>query len=484
MKLRLRRHETRETLKLDLADTVTLHDLRRRINASEPNSVHLSLNRKDELLSPAPKVTIRSLGVTSGDLVYYSLDRSAFVESVHEIGVASSPAADEPDQATDPRGESPGETLDPKSESNHAFVSDSMVIESVDIKDQSKSDVEDPVAENPGMEGPDPMDVVEELDVDLADAGSKRLNEPFFLKKIILGKSGDTSELTTLALSVHAVMLESGFVLYDHGSDKFSFSKVLLSVSIRYTLPELITRDDGYKVEFVTVKFQTLGYMVVVYGILGRCVSRVPLDKRRFVPVIDLVMDTLKSDKEGSSSIYREVFMFWRMVKDGLVTPLLIGLCDKAGFELPPCLIRLPTELKLKIMEFIPGASLAKMSCVSTEMRYLASDNDLWLQKYLEESKDLVSSQSGGDSVNWKAEFSMFWRRKHRHRKFAGERRRFGMRGTRNPFPRIIRDPHTWFNGDHLHCDIGIHPGQPARGLGGRAFEMSFRPGCNLGGNN
>lgn len=52
--------------------------------------------------------------------------------------------------------------------------------------------------------------------------------------------------------------------------------------------------------------------MVVVYGSLsGSSPHRVLLDKRGFVPVID----TLKSDKEGSSNIYRAVFIFWRMVK-------------------------------------------------------------------------------------------------------------------------------------------------------------------------
>lgn len=118
-------------------------------------------------------------------------------------------------------------------------------------------------------------------------------------------KSGDTIELNTLAMSVHAVMLESGFVLFNPGSDKFSFSKKLLSVSLRYTLPELITSKDSNTIEYVTVKFQSLGYMVVVYGSLsGSSPRRVLLDKRGFVPVID----TLKSDKEGSSSIYREVF--------------------------------------------------------------------------------------------------------------------------------------------------------------------------------
>lgn len=79
------------------------------------------------------------------------------------------------------------------------------------------------------------MDGLEPMDVELVVAGNKKLSEPFLLKTILLEKSGDTSELTTMVLSVHGVMLESGFVLFNHGSDKLSFSKELLSVSLKYT---------------------------------------------------------------------------------------------------------------------------------------------------------------------------------------------------------------------------------------------------------
>ncbi|KAL9307154.1 putative F-box protein [Arabidopsis thaliana] len=328
---------------------------------------------------------------------------------------------------------------------------------------------------NSGIEGPVPMDV------ELAAAKSKRLSEPFFLKNVLLEKSGDTSDLTALALSVHAVMLESGFVLLDHGSDKFSFSKKLLSVSLRYTLPELITRKDTNTVESVTVRFQNIGPRLVVYGTLGGSCKRVhmtSLDKSRFLPVIDLVVDTLKFEKQGSSSYYREVFMLWRMVKDELVIPLLIGLCDKTVLESPPCLMLLPTELKLKILELLPGVSIGYMACVCTEMRYLASDNDLWEHKCLEEGKGCLWKLYTGD-VDWKRKFASFWRRKRLDllarrnppikksnprfptlfpdRRDRRDRRepfdrfgpsdfyRFGLRDPRDRFgPRDPRDPHFY----------------------------------------
>ncbi|KAF8085382.1 hypothetical protein N665_0668s0016 [Sinapis alba] len=472
MKLRLRRHETRETLKLELPDSSTLHDLRQRINESTPSSVHLSLNRKDELLAPSPDDTLRSLGVTSGDLIYYSLVPSAFAASVEEIAIPSSSEAHQSGESSEGKLES---------QKNKSIVQDSMGIGFAET-DVDMS-IQDPEEGSTGHAAPDPMDV-EELDVEeLTAAGSKRLSEPFFLKKILLEKSGDTSELTTVAMSVHAVMLESGFVLFNPGcsDNKFSFSKELLAVSLKYTLPELMTRNEG--VESVTVRFQSLSDKVVVYGSLSGKVQRVYLDKRRFVPVIDLVMDTLKSDKDGSSSIYKEMFMFWRMVKDGLVIPLLIGLCDKSGLELPPCLMRLPTELKLKILESLPGASVAKMACVCTEVRYLASDNDLWKQKCLEEAKHLVVD-GAGDSVNWKAKFAAFWRQHQRQVSSSRLTLRNSAMGRHSiPFPRIITDPDPfgWINGGDLPGPFIMHPGQR---LGGRRLGRGFSPRCNLGGNN
>ncbi|KAL1223008.1 F-box protein SKIP22 [Cardamine amara subsp. amara] len=475
MKLRLRRHETRETLRFEFADSCTFNDLRRLINLTTPSSVHLSLNRKDELIASSPEDTLRSLGVTSGDLIYYSLDHSAFFASI-QIGESSNWRMGD------------YETLAPQSEMNQALVHDSMGIGFAEVgivPDQAKSDLnsgvedlaEGSMGENSGMEGPEPMDV------ELVAAGSKRLSEPFFLKKILLEKSGDTSELTTLAMSVHAVMLESGFALFNSGSDKLS--KELLSLSLRYTLPELLTSKDVNTIESITVKFQNLGSMVVVYGTLGGSsgkVRRIHLDKRRFVPVIDLVMDTLKFEKQSSSSAYREVFMFWRMVKDGFVIPLLMGLCDKAGLEPPPCLMRLPTELKLKILESLPGVSIGNMACVCTEMRYLASDNDLWKQKLFEEDRNQASTLTG--EVNWKSKFGAFWRQKKRISNLG--RRNLPIRRSSPRFPQIVgdpndpRDPFSWLIGNPFGS-IGIHPGQPGRALGGRAWGQRFSLRCNLG---
>ncbi|XP_020891592.1 F-box protein At1g70360 [Arabidopsis lyrata subsp. lyrata] len=260
-------------------------------------------------------------------------------------------------------------------------------------------------------------------------SGVKRLSEPLFLKKILMEESGDTCELTIVVMTVHAVMLKSGFVLFDPDSSmRFSFSEETL-VSLNYTLASV----KG----IVSLNFENLGGEVVVYGSLsaGSLVGMVSIDKRRSVHIVDLLMDTSKSDKEEDTlSIHREVLVWWRMIKDGIVTPLLVDLCEITGLELPPCFICLPRELKHKILESLPGVDIATLACVSSELRDLASENDLWKQKCLEECQYLVT-EANDDVVNWKERFATYWRQKGHFSLDLGPIKVLRIGGKRDIFP-------------------------------------------------
>lgn len=363
MTIQLRNLETNETLTFEFSDASTLHDLRLKINESTPSSVQLSINPNDELLAASSPATLRSLGVKSGDLIYYSLDSSDF-----------------------------------SALTNQAVVRDSMSIEAVESGSIPRSQNQASNDTNPGAEELSGMNL----------AGIKRLSEPLFLKKILMEESGDTSELTIVVMTVHAVMLESGFVLFDPDSRmRFSFWEES-SISLKYTLPSLISANGT---EVVTLKFENL-HDILVYGSLSAdsLVGKVCIDKRSYVHIVDLLMETLKSDKDDTLSIHREVLVWWRMIKDGIVTPLLVNLCYKTGLELPPCFIRLPQELKHKILESLPGVDIATLACVSSELRDLASENGLWKQKCLEECQHLVTE--GNDLVNWKERFATYWSQK------------------------------------------------------------------------
>ncbi|KAF9606244.1 hypothetical protein IFM89_024065 [Coptis chinensis] len=89
----------------------------------------------------------------------------------------------------------------------------------------------------------------------------------------------------------------------------------------------------------------------------------------------------------GSSKSFHEgkVVEFWRIVKDELALPLLTDLCEKTGLIPPPCFTRLPADLKLKILEFLPSANVDKVGRVSSELRYLSRNEQLWKQKFMEE---------------------------------------------------------------------------------------------------
>lgn len=99
------------------------------------------------------------------------------------------------------------------------------------------------------------------------------------------------------------------------------------------------------------------------------------------------------------------------MIKDGLVTPLLIDLCYETDLKPPPCLMCLPLELKRKIVECLHGMFVSRLACVSSEFRDLASDNDLWKQKCLEEYEDLVTGRNY-NVVDWKEKFAIHWMRR------------------------------------------------------------------------
>ncbi|KAK8479744.1 hypothetical protein V6N11_072535 [Hibiscus sabdariffa] len=245
---------------------------------------------------------------------------------------------------------------------------------------------------------------------------SARLSEPYFLREVLGEELGDNSSIhKLLTIAVHAVLLESGFVGIDSVSgmqtDRFHLPDELASpFSLCYSLPELLRADyinsfGSSLTDYAVLKFLTLGQFLQVYGSLvkGTVLYKLSLDERRFSPALNLVWANCDK-KDGSLISYteKEVFEFWKIVKDGLALPLLIDLCSESGLALPACLIRLPAELKLKILESLPGSDVARIECVCSEMRYLACNNELWKQKFAEEFGDTSGAAGMG---NWKKMF-------------------------------------------------------------------------------
>ncbi|OMO63413.1 hypothetical protein COLO4_32482 [Corchorus olitorius] len=403
MKLRVRNHETRETLKIQVPSPSSFFQLQGTLSLTlpaphpSPSSLHFSLNAKELLQAPSPDASLQSLGVAPGDLIYFSLNPKAFTPS---------PSTQDPMIVIEESNQ-----VQPECSTNQ----EAQVLES--------SELQEPRSEEPQIsQEAEEIEETESMDID-ALAVSERWSEPYFLRKVLKEGLGDDRNMHDLmAIAVHAVLLESGFVGFDPVSklqiDRFHLPDEWSSpVPICYTLPELLPHHDKFEfnlTDYVILKFQMLGHFVQVYGSLvrgGSGLHRLSLDEHRFAPTLDLVWANCDENdtKDESFKSYAEnvVFEFWKIVKDGLALPLLIDLCDKTGLPLPACLMRLPVELKLRIVESLPGVDIARMECVCKEMRTLASNTCLWKRKCEEEFPNWKATSA--KMIHWKGVYQRCW---------------------------------------------------------------------------
>lgn len=529
MKLRLRSLETKETIRIQLPTPCSLQHLREVVlqrvsssSSSAPASVHLSLNRKDELLSSSPQDSLQSLGVTSGDLVFFTFNHNAF-SSETLIVQSNNNSNSEESLVSEPNSQSErtiDQTLGLNTQKDETLDFDSAKAEPVKEEtlgsESGKGEIKPGEGQIPGlgtqMEQTPAMSGTENMEIDFEnnDDGSmlevvKSFSVPSFLRKVFRKEVGEGGggDHKLLVIAVHAVLLESGFVGFDsvsrmkvegfHLSDEWP--SIAFTMSLWYTLPEIIDRGPSAAhngVETVVLKIQSLGKYVNIYGSLSRNGSglyRVCVDEDRVAFFLNLIWancDKIEEingkDSSSNSCPEKEVFEFWKNVKDRLALPLLIDLCEKAGLAPPPCFMRLPTDLKLKILESLPGVDVAKVGCVCSELRYLSSNDDLWKQKLSEQFGNAEGSQSGS---HWKEKFAKTWVIRKKRKTVVSERLP-GVRGEPFPLwvPRIIRDPYPHrvpriIGGDY---DLGPSISVELRGPVRSALRRNVMPHCNLGG--
>ncbi|KAL3614376.1 hypothetical protein CASFOL_042450 [Castilleja foliolosa] len=383
MKLRL---ESKETLIIEVPNPCTLSQLKQTIvqsflNSPSPDSIRLSLNRKDELQSNGGD-SLHSHGIAAGDLIYFSLEQP----------VAA------------PMSPNPQNTL-PQITPDFAMV----------------SEMDENIEE---------MEVDNEDNIEIDVAVGKSFSVPGFLKKVAMAElgflrkvsmaelgHGAGKNLRLIVIGIHMVMLETGFVCFDKKAnivaDGFTFLKKWSSspfnVSLCYTLQESLS---SCVIKSVVLKFQTLGKFINVYSTLesgpGKKSSthRVQLDEDQMVPFLTAVLANCVGETGVIlGNLEKKVFEFWRTVKDSIVLPLLIDLCEEIGLQLPPCFMRLPTDLKMRILESLPGTDVARASCVCSELRHLGSSNNLWKMKYAEVFGDTKKHEEG----IWKTRFARDW---------------------------------------------------------------------------
>ncbi|KAF5193194.1 F-box protein skip22 [Thalictrum thalictroides] len=497
MKLRIRPLESRETLKVEIPSSCSLQDLKQAIAEKisiSSETLHLSLNRKNEIIA-SPIDSLTSLGIASGDLIYYTQDPNVFLSETpiqipvpqlenQQIEVSNSDMID----TSDGKIESLDASIVPQVSKNLETMDTSGSGENIETLDDT---IVPQVPKTLEIQDSTSVDTCENMDTEAENLGDDISCAPGFLQKVYKAevRNSNNNEQKLLITAVHAVLLEFGFVCVDSvnqekidGYQPYHLPKgwnmKISNLSLKYTLPALV-RDVKEVVEMVILKFNTIGKFVCVYGCSSmKELIKLRLDASRFVPSINFLCASncdatgRKSVVAGAKSFHeREVFELWKTVKDRLAIPLSIDLCIKTGLELPPCFMCLPTEVKMKILELLPGIDIAKVGCLSSELRYLCSNEDLWKQKCVEEFS--VSKSSEGAQGDWKRKYCMF-------KRISTNSRRCSSRPTRTnfrPYPPLLPNRRWPRPGAYFPAIWGgesdIYPS---------GSQWNFRTHCDLGG--
>ncbi|CAD6210290.1 unnamed protein product [Miscanthus lutarioriparius] len=461
MKLRLRSMEARggaaavETHRVDLPPTATLADVKTllasKLSAAQPvpaESVRLSLNRSEELVSPDPAATLPSLGLASGDLVFFTLSPlTALAPPAQALSRNPSPGsgtAASTAEAVD-RGKGSKQPVTGGSSSSSqvqaVVVNTSFPVASgppdvvmevafdatkgrgkgskqpVTGGSSSSSQVQ-AVVVNPSFPvASGPPDVVMEEAFDATKSWSS-----FVLRdlKREMGNVGGAEGTAAgrLVAALHAALLDVGFLTATQMGSHLSLpqgwpSGALKPLTIKYTIPELSAMlpvtEEG---KVVVLNYSLMANFVMVYWYVHGAqseVCRLCLELPGLEPLLYLDSDQLSGVHE------KGVHDLWRVLKDEICLPLMISLCQLNGLRLPPCLMALPADLKTKILEFLPGVDLAKVECTCMEMRNLASDDSIW-KKFVSKFEH-YGEGSRGVSKTAKAIFGEVWQANKRRQK-------------------------------------------------------------------
>ncbi|CAL4929934.1 unnamed protein product [Urochloa decumbens] len=467
MKLRLRSMEARgaaavETHRVDLLPTATLADVKAllaaKLSAAQPvpaESVRLSLNRSEELVSPDPAATLPALGLASGDLVFFALS---------PLTALAPPAQASPRNPSTGSGPVPtAMAVDGGKGSDQPGSGDSSL--------QARA-----VAVNPSV----PVASIL-VDVVMAEAVDATKSWASFVLRDLRREMGNVggAEGTAagrLVAALHAALLEIGFLAPNPMGSHLSLPQDWPSVAskplaIKYTIPELLpilpAAEEG---KVAVLNFSLMPNFLMVYGYVPGAqseVRRLCLELAMLEPLLYLDSDQLSAVQEMG------ILDLWRVLKDEMCLPLMISLCQLNGLRLPPCLMALPAELKTKVLDFLPGDDLARVECTCKEMRNLAADDSLW--KKFVQLKNYGEGSRG--SMSAKAMFAEAWQANKRRQKRPHPN--FWNYGWgNNPYSRPLRLPVIGGDSDRLPF-IGNH------GAVGRNFGNQRRnvvPNCILDG--
>lgn len=276
---------------------------------------------------------------------------------------------------------------------------------------------------------------------DYLGAGQERLSNsiPAILQRILNAEHGSVRRPSDfLLLAVHAVMLETGFVVTNDVDEGHTLPGGWSNggvANISYTLRDMPNGTNGV-VGSVVLKSLTLGGNVIIYGTITG--SGLPPRKLSMLTTKHIIGNAISHDDPISS--YSDVFELWKCAKDELSLPLLTAICEMAGLPAPSSLLVIPTELKMKILECLPAVDLVKAGCSCSEIRHLSANDELWKKLFHHDFGIPSAAQQLPSFRGWKSAYAV----RFLDKKIVQERR-----------PRVERRPY-------------IHGPGPYYGIGSR----------------
>ncbi|KAJ3703478.1 hypothetical protein LUZ61_007183 [Rhynchospora tenuis] len=363
MKLRIQHVVSMKTICIAAPDNASLLDLKALIasylvatstnpnpDPIAPDSIHLSLNKHYELISPNASDPLSSLGLALGSLIFLS-----FTPFCHNLN--------------------PPEIHN----SNHHVYSSGATSSSNNPIDSPSSEttvkltsINQPTA---------PVEV---------DAGPTYLIPGFLLELMNTETGVDAGILEQVVMLTHCTLLDMGWT--SHAS----------SLRLEYTIPDFVNQLQAINKKVAVVKLSMFGHFVTMYGHLGGINPDFYCFCFDLVKVAALLSMDLNSMKKSEQEQLMEIFC---AVKDEMALPLMIDLCLKNGLPLPPCFMFLPIDMKAKILDLLPGTGVVRVGSTCKEMRDLSFDENLWKQKMVREFRSCVNNISVISAGTWKERY-------------------------------------------------------------------------------
>ncbi|KAK2165258.1 hypothetical protein NP493_1376g01038 [Ridgeia piscesae] len=334
----------------------------------------LSLNRCD-LLDEEANLTLRNLGIVSGDLIF------VVVASDHDTGEEHNENDNRiPDDDT---AAAAAENMDVAQDRGETLATE-MPLGGPAVSHSHNTGVTITPSGNP-----------DELLIHDAEAihdamSNHYLNEPMFVRDSTgatvphtlraIVESGDIENSHDAICTVlHLLMLEAGF-----RSSSSSGSEEKLPTRMprdwkcpgTYRLSYEHVSCDGSSFQLLCVP---LGTVITIHGTVRQGGDAESQTRELNLNVNEFVSE----NHSGGTEMFHNLPKLSRLFKDGLVYWLLqMGQPDGDAF-LIPCLMGLPTELKLNVMRHLDALSLVRMSAVCKELLVVARERCLWRKLYL-----------------------------------------------------------------------------------------------------